>query len=398
MCRLVTEWAQLNTGTYNVAGLRSFADRVAERFAALGGEVSIHEVLPEPRVDDRGQAASVPLGRVVRVRQRPTAPLQVLLVAHLDTVFAADDAFQRVSVVDEHTLRGPGVADCKGGVAVMLATLEAIERSALAAEVGWEVVLNPEEEIGSPGSTPLLMERAPHFDLGLVYEPAMPSGALVKARKGSGNFALVVHGKRAHAGRDFDRGRNAIHALASAVEALARLSGTRPGLTVNVGAISGGGAVNVVPDVAVARFNIRVVEPADQNFVEARLRDVLSGIDSKEGIRSELFGGFRAPPKPLAGATAELLEHILDCGQMLGVDLATETSGGVCDGNRLVAAGLPTVDSMGPRGVGIHTDREVVHLDTLVERAKLSALLITRMANGEIEWPRKTRTPALLRS
>ncbi len=394
MCRLVTQWAGVNTGTHNVAGVRSFAQQVADRFSALGGEISFSDVPPFASVDDRGMRADEPLGSVVRVRKRPEAPLQVLLVAHLDTVFGAQDAFQRVSVVDEHTLRGPGVADCKGGIAVMLTALEAFERSDAAGAIGWEVVLNPDEEIGSPGSRTLLLERAREADVGLVFEPALPSGALVKSRKGSGNYTLVVRGRAAHAGRDFDRGRNAIHALASAVDALARLSGARPGLTVNVGRIAGGGAVNVVADVAVARFNVRVVEPADQAFVEARLRDVMAGLESKDGIVSELFGGFGAPPKPLAGPSAALLDHVLDCGRQLGLDLATETSGGVCDGNRLAAAGLATVDSLGPRGLGIHTDREVVHLDTLTERAKLSALLLTRLATREIEWPARDRSGA----
>ncbi|MBK7972838.1 MAG: hydrolase [Deltaproteobacteria bacterium] len=394
MCRLVTVWSGLNSGTLNVGGLRDLANQVAERFAALVGEVALDEVPPNEVVDDRGNRASEPLGRIVRVRKRPDAPIQVLLVAHLDTVFAAADPFQRVTVVDEHTLRGPGVADCKGGIAVMLTALESFERCDRAGEVGWEVVLNPDEEIGSPGSRGMLLERAKRFDAGLVFEPALPSGALVKARKGSGNFSLVVRGRTAHAGRDFDAGRNAIHALASAVEILGRLSGSRPGLTVNVGRVVGGTAVNVVPDVAVARFNVRVVEPADQAFVEARLRDLVASLESKEGIRPELFGGFGAPPKPFAGPSAELLGHVLDCGHDLGLDLAIETSGGVCDGNRLAAAGLATVDSLGPCGIGIHTDREVVHLDTLTERARVAALLLTRLATREIAWPTRDRPAA----
>ncbi|MFN7953926.1 MAG: hydrolase [bacterium] len=394
MCRLVTQWASINSGTHNAAGVRALGQQIGDRFAALGGEVTVSDVAPHVTVDDRGMRSDEPLGSLVRVRKRPEAPLQVLLVAHLDTVFGAQDAFQRVSVVDEHTLRGPGVADCKGGIAVMLTALEAFERCDLAGELGWEVVLNPDEEIGSPASRGLLLERARELDLGLVFEPALPSGALVKSRKGSGNYTLVVRGKAAHAGRDFERGRNAIHALASAVDALARLSGSRPGLTVNVGRIAGGSAVNVVADVAVARFNVRVVEPADQSFVEARLRDVIAGLESKDGIQPELIGGFGAPPKPLVGPSAILLDHVLDCGHRLGLDLATEASGGVCDGNRLAAAGLATVDSLGPRGIGIHTDREVLHLDTLTERAKLSALLLTRLASREIEWQARDRSGA----
>jgi glutamate carboxypeptidase len=178
-----------------------------------------------------------------------------------------------------------------------------------------------------------------------------------------------------------------VHALAEAVSELARLTGARPGLTLNVGRVVGGGPVNVVPDLAIARFNVRISAPADQPFVERRLAEITAELSSRDGITAELAGAFGAPAKPLAGPSAELLEQVVACGRALGFDLGTERSGGVCDGNRLAAWGVPCVDSLGPRGVAIHTAQETVHLDTLTERAQVSALLLERLACGEIRWP-----------
>ena len=151
--------------------------------------------------------------------------------------------------------RGPGVIDAKGGLVVLLTAIDAVERSDLAGNLGWELFLNTDEEIGSPGSAAFFAEAAKRNHLALLFEPAMPDGALVSERKGSGNFSLVVRGRAAHAGRDFSAGRNAIVAAADFAVAVHRLNGTIPEVTLNVARIDGGGPANVVPDLAVCRLN-----------------------------------------------------------------------------------------------------------------------------------------------
>lgn len=386
--RLAREWAAINSGSYHLEGLRRCTEAVVREFRGLGGDEQWIDLPPHVVVDDRGVMTERPLGRAVRIVKRPDARRRVLLAIHVDTVYGPDDPFQIVTLAeDQNTLRGPGVVDAKGGLAVMLAALEALERSTVAERVGWTVLINPDEELGSPGSSHLFDALAKTHDLGLLFEPAMPDGSLVAARKGSGNFTAVMRGRAAHAGRDFHLGRNAIVALAEFIGRLNQLNGAGGGVTVNVGRIEGGGAVNVVPDLATCRFNVRVTTADEQRGVEGELRAIRERFGSLEGYHLVLHGAFTASPKVHDGCTKVLLEHVLACGRDLGVKLTVRDSGGTCDGNRLAAAGLPNVDSLGPRGGNLHSPDEFVLLDSLTERSKLTALLLMKLAAGGIPWP-----------
>jgi glutamate carboxypeptidase len=384
---LVTRWASINTHSHHTAGLDAMAMALREAFGPLQTAVNRLDLPPQPDVDGHGRPTNRPLGPALSLRKRPSAPRRVFLGIHMDTVYPPDDSFQQVTEPDAHTLRGPGVADAKGGLAVMLLALESFERSKWAEHLGWEVFINPDEEIGSPGSRPLLEQAAQRNHVGLVYEPSLPDGTMISQRKGSGNFTLVVHGRAAHAGREFHVGRSAVHAVARLIAQLDAVNGRREGVTVNVGRVEGGGAVNVVADLAVCRLNVRVNNADEQAFVEAELRRLVEQADAQEGIAVTCHGQFQRPPKPVDDATRRLMDYIADCGQQLGTPIQWQPSGGVCDGNILAAAGLPTIDTLGPVGGGIHSDREYLRLDSVIERAKLSALLLTRLAAGELDWP-----------
>jgi glutamate carboxypeptidase len=311
----------------------------------------------------------------------------VLLSIHYDTVFGPTHPFQHTAPLEgADALSGPGVVDAKGGIIVMLSALTALEKSDVRENIGWEVLLNPDEEIGSPGSAELLKDAVPRNHFGLVYEPAMPDGALVGARKGSGTFTVVVRGRPAHAGRDFDKGRSAILAMAELIRALPPRP--RPGLIVNCGSVHGGaGAVNIVPDLAIAQFNVRAETSDDKFWFEQLLHGVAAQLERAEGIRVSLHGQFHSPPKPMDPRSWKLMEAVLATGQELGMTLPVKSSGGTCDGNKLAAAGLPVVDSMGPVGGDLHSEREYVHLSSLIERSKLTALLLLKLASGEIAPP-----------
>ncbi len=190
----------------------------------------------------------------LKITARPDAPIQVVLTGHYDTVFPADSPFQTVTTRADGALNGPGLADMKGGISVLLGALDAFEAHPDKDRVGWTVLLSPDEEIGSPASAPLLAELGARGHLGLTYEPALADGTLAGARKGSGNWHLIVTGKAAHAGRAFEEGRNAVAGAAILAAALHGLNGQREGVSVNVAKISGGGALNVVADNAVVRF------------------------------------------------------------------------------------------------------------------------------------------------
>ena len=378
----VIEWSNINSGSYHIAGLEAVRRMLRQSWGPLGGAVEEIALPDERTIDSAGRVALAPLGKALRIRKRPGAPWQVFFCIHMDTVYPADSPFQTCTMLDANTVNGPGVADAKGGLAIMQVVVEAIERSALADRVGWEVLMNPDEEIGSPGSSFLFEEAARRNHIGLLFEPAFGERDLVSARSGSASFAVVVRGRSAHAGRDPGSGRNAIHAMAGMVVALVGLASEH--VTINVGKVEGGGPVNVVPDLAICRFNVRVKTPQEQARVTGQIERIVTGANGLDGITAELSGGFHRPPKPLDDHTRKLLDLAIDCAKHLGLSVGHQRSGGVSDGNQLAAAGLPNLDSLGPRGGRIHSAQEFLLLDSLAERAKLTVSLLAAWVGSGI--------------
>jgi glutamate carboxypeptidase len=301
----------------------------------------------------------------------------------MDTVYPRDHHFQEVIDLDPNRINGPGIADAKGGIVVMLKVLQALEQSLLGKNIGWTVILNTDEEIGSPSSLPLFAEYAGRCQIGLVFEPCLANGHLIGARKGSANFTITATGKSAHAGRNIEEGRNAIEALARCILQISSLKGQPRHLTVNVGVIRGGTAPNVVAEKASAGCNVRFIKKEDFDFFERSISKLTSMVSKDTGVEITCEGTISAQPKPLDGKTLELFQQVQKCGREIGLDLQWEDSGGVCDGNRLQAAGLPTVDSLGVQGGNIHSDREFLVVSSLMERTKLTTLTFLKWASGE---------------
>ncbi|GGO87962.1 hypothetical protein GCM10011348_42330 [Marinobacterium nitratireducens] len=378
------ELAEINSGSLNAEGVNRVRQTLARYCESLDGEAQVLPVGPYSLIDESGVERHFPLGDALRIRKRPDAPLQVFFCGHMDTVFAIDHPFQSVRWLDDNTLNGPGVADLKGGLMVMLKALEALERSPFAEQVGWEILFNPDEEIGSPGSAALIAEAARRVDIGMIYEPCMPDGTLAGARKGSGNFSVVVRGRAAHAGREHHLGRNAVRALCDFVSGLDDLNGQRDGVTINPGFIHGGGAVNVVPDSAMARFNIRLERARDEAWCLEQLDRLGAEINARDGISLQLHGGFGRKPKQLSAANQALFELARDCGADLGMTIDWKPTGGCCDGNNLAAAGIPNIDTLGVQGGKIHSSDEYMLVSSFTERAKLSALILMKLADGAL--------------
>jgi len=380
MLAQVEAWAAINSGSRNLAGLDAMASALAEAFAPLGGVVTRVPAAAVDSVDASGRVVALAHGDNLHIVKRPEAPVRVLLTGHMDTVFAADHPFQSLRWIDADTLNGPGVADMKGGIAVMLAALGALEASEFAPDIGWEVVLNSDEEVSSPGSAPLLAAAAQRCHLGLTFEPALPDGTLAGARKGSGNFSAVVSGRAAHAGREPEKGRNAV--LAAADLALRLKALTAADLTVNPAKIDGGGPNNIVPDHAVLRWNMRPSTPAAEVRARAAIDALVAEVAAAHEVQIHVHGHFARPPKPLDANQARLFELVRDCGAALGLAIGWRDTGGVCDGNNLAATGLAVVDTLGPRGGAIHSADEFLCVDSLVERAQLAALVLMRVAQS----------------
>lgn len=375
------ELVSINSGSHNPVGI----DRVGEYFAALFSErleAAVDKFILDPwqQVDMQGQMVEQDLGSLWRIRKRPDAPIQILLCGHLDTVFCKDSGFQKSTYLDKDTLNGPGVADMKGGILVMLSALETLEQHPDHYNIGWTVLLNPDEEVGSPGSAGWFAREAPRHHLGMVYEPTLPNGSLAGNRKGSGNFTLSIGGRSAHAGRNPEEGRNAISAATYAITLLERINGARDGLTLNTGIITGGTSTNQVPDSCVVKFNIRIQQPEDADWCLTQLENIQLTINQTEGFNASLHGSFGRMPKVLDDTHLQLYELLRSCGQKLNIDLDWQPTGGCCDGNNLSSHGLPNIDTLGVRGGLIHSAEEFICLDSLTERAKLSALLLMTLA------------------
>ena len=374
----VQNWAAINSGSGNLDGLATTGNLLAEAFSTLPGEVTLLEPEPVDRVLSDGTVTTVAHGQHLLMTVRPECPIQLLFTGHMDTVFPADHSFQTSRWLDDGTLNGPGVADMKGGIAVMLAALKAAESSGKLAQTGYQILINSDEEVGSPSSAKLIAQLAQNKLAALTYEPALPDGTLAGERGGSGNFSIIIAGKSAHAGRNPDDGRNALLAAADLALRLKQLS--REGLSVNPAKIDGGGPNNVVPDHAILRVNFRPRTPEIVQQTDMDLRRIVADIEREHDVRAHLHGSFGRPPKPIDDEAAKLFGLVKQCGADLGITVTWRSSGGVCDGNNIAACGLPVVDTMGVRGGSIHSSDEFLIVESLVERAQLSALTIMRLS------------------
>lgn len=383
MLEQVQSWCAINTGTANLEGLSKQAKALAAAFSTLPGEIEMVDPSIVTAIDATGREFEKPHGQHTVLRVRPTANRRIILTGHMDTVFPHDHSFQNQTWLDDDTLNGPGVADMKGGIAVMLHALMAAEASGAIGSLGYDVMINSDEETGSLASSALIAELAQGKLAALTYEPAaLPDGTLAHERGGTGNYSITFTGKSAHAGRNPHEGRNAIVAAA---DLILRLKGMEcDDITINPAKLEGGAANNVVPDHAVLRFNIRPKSTAAMDGFDRELSKVLLAIEGEHEVGIHRHGGVTRPPKQVDDRAQALFDLVKACGAKLGQDIKWQSTGGVCDGNNIAACGVPVVDTMGVRGGAIHSPDEFLIVPSLAERAALSALVITRIANGEL--------------
>jgi glutamate carboxypeptidase len=368
-------WAAINSGTGNLAGLSKVAGCLADAFAVLPGEVTLLDPAPVEKVDASGKLAAIEHGRHLMVKVRPNAARRVLLTGHMDTVFAAHHPFQTCDWLDDNTLHGPGTADMKGGLALMLAGLQAFE--AMRPDLGYDVFIDSDEETGSLSSAAIIRQLAQGKLAALTYEPALPGGIMARARPGSGNFSAVINGRSAHAGRNPEDGRNAV--VAAADLAMRLSAARRAGLSINPARIDGGGPDNMVPDLAILRFNIRPHSEADAAEANALIEKAVAEVSREQDVAIHVHGQFGRPPKSITPAAERLFTLVADASSALGEPLTWQDTGGVCDGNNIAACGVPVIDTMGARGGMIHTSDEFLQVDSLALRARLTAVVLHRL-------------------
>jgi glutamate carboxypeptidase len=320
------------------------------------------------------------VGDSLVVTVRGSGHLDVMLVAHLDTVYPVGVAAERPMRIEGDLLLAPGSCDNKSGLLSALYAAAALEDQGLLASLGTlSIVCGSDEETDMRASLAVLRELAPLHDVALVLEAARENGDIVSARKGGGHFSLQTHGRAAHAGVEPHRGANAILALAHQIVALQALNGMAEGMTLNVGVVEGGTRSNVVPDQARAEIDVRVVRPEDRASVHSAL-EAIAATPVVPGVTATLSGGWGAAPMPRTAQIAALAELTRRCASALGFEVNEAATGGVSYANALAGLGFPVLDGLGPVGGLDHSPREYILVSSIVPRTALLALLLWEAA------------------
>jgi len=358
--RLLETMVNMDSPSTDKALVDRFGKFMGAQFESIGGSI---EYVSGARFGDH---------LVVRFGDTASAEKPVLLLGHVDTVFQSGEAARRPFRIEDGRATGPGVFDMKGGLALIVAAMRAMN----GVPRPITVLLTSDEELGSPSSRELIEREANAAHAVLVMEPSLPGGALKTSRKGTGRFTVKATGRAAHAGIDPEKGINAVEEIAHQILELQRLSDPSRGTTVTVGIVQGGTRVNVVPAVAGLEADVRI----SNNEEAARITAAIQGLRPRvSGAVLEVRGGINRPPMERSSETARLFVLAKEIASEMGITLEEGSTGGGSDGNFTSALGIPTLDGLGPIGRGAHSLDEYVDVESLPQRAALIAELIRRV-------------------
>ena len=361
LIRLTQQLVAAESPSNEKAAIDACVELVASHARALGGRVKLH------RQREFGDVLEARFGP----RARAGAPGRVLLLGHLDTVWPVGTLKTMPCRVSDGRLWGPGTVDMKAGVAMALTAVEMLTEARLL-EKEIVLLLNSEEEVGSPVSRPITERLA--SECGAVYVLEAAQGLACKtSRKGTGIWRIGVHGVAAHAGVDFEKGASAIRELARVVETVSGWTNLKRGLTVSVGVAGGGTKINVVPAEAWAEVDVRIARKADGAAIERKF-DRLKVADKRCALT--VTGGINRPPMERRRGTVRLYQRARALAAELGFTLEEASTGGASDGNFTAALGIPTLDGLGAVGEGAHAQHESVVIDHLAPRTALLAGLL----------------------
>ncbi len=366
---ILAEMVCVNSGSTNPEGSGEILDMLQPLYSEMGFECSEYSVKhPELQVDFPHRLWS---------RKGAQAQSSVLHVGHVDTVFPINHPFQTLSQSDERWI-GPGVADMKGGLMVMVGAHQVLLRAGLLDQFDSAVFVNSDEEIQSLTSKALIEDAARNRDAVLVYEPGRAGNGVVRGRKGIARFTITIKGQSAHAGNHHESGRSAIVSAASVIQALEALTDYERGVTLNVGTISGGTTRNTVPDRCTLEIDARFQSLSDGPWLEAEVENQVKGALLQD-TQAEISGGVGRPAWQALPMETPLLCALSDAANELKQEIPTLSVGGGSDGNFTAAMGIPTIDGLGTVGGGYHTPDEWMHPQSLAERIALVAMTLTKL-------------------
>lgn len=361
----IHQLVELESPSRNKQSVDRCGEFIAGRFSQLGGKIKVH------RNRDFGNQLQIDFPSQSRTALKP-----ILLLGHYDTVWDLGTLATMPCRETKGRLSGPGVFDMKAGIAIAIHAVSALRELNASPSRPITVLLNPDEEIGSPASRKITEQLAKKSAAVLVLEPAQGLDGRVKtARKGVGDFTVKVTGVAAHAGLDFEKGQNAVFELSHQITKASAFTDLSRGLTVSVGEVQGGSpATNVVPAHAEAKFDVRIAQLRDGAYIEKKFRS-LRPVNRKCAI--EVMGGINRPPLERTPQVAALYELAREIYADLGCHLGEAAVGGGSDGNFTGALGIPTLDGLGAVGEGAHASNESIVISELPKRVALIARLIT---------------------
>jgi glutamate carboxypeptidase len=344
---------------------RRIAENLGERIAEMGAAV---DLLSSPQYGSTLRARFDP-----NHGPRATDDKQLLVVGHLDTVWPMGTLSARPFRVEGDRAFGPGIFDMKSGVTLAAFAMRAIKELSRSTRRAVTLLMTGDEETGSHFSREVIEEEARHACAALVIEPPIPGGTIKTARKGVGEFELIVHGRSAHAGNDPRLGVSAITEMANQVLAINKLMDYEQGTTLNVGVVRGGVLSNVVAAEARASVDMRY-KTAEEG---ARITEAMNSLKPVlDGARIEVRGGINRPPLVRTPEIAALFGHAKHIAAEMDYELKEGSVGGGSDGNFIAALGVPVLDGLGVDGSGAHAEHEHIIISDIPRRAVLLTRLI----------------------
>ena len=366
---LLEEMVNTDCGSYSPEGVNAIADRCAARLQSGGWKVE-----RRPHAPGAGETR---LGDIVVGTLSGSGGPRVLLVGHMDTVFDDGTVAERPFRIDGDIAHGPGVSDMKGGLLTGFFAVEVLQAAGFDGFGHITYVCNPDEEIGSPFSGPMIAELALAHDAAFVLEGARANGDIVSSRKGITDYRIMLRGRAAHAGVEPEKGANAVLQAAHTIIALQDLNGRWPGVTVNVGLAKGGTRTNVVPERCELQVDLRSPELETLEAAEAEIEHICKEM-VVPGVEADVqANGWHRPMEKNQGGD-RLARIAMEVAAELGFTLRDAATGGASDANTTSAAGCPTIDGLGPVGGDDHAPAEWLDLTSVVPRIALLAGIISR--------------------
>ncbi len=358
----------IDSGSDHPAGIRRIAKFFQERFDALGLETELRTLkngLPGL------EARSV----------NPRRPFDLMLLGHMDTVFPKGEVKKRPFTIAGDKALGPGVCDMKGGLLVVLYLLEILKQTGILDDLAIAVCFNGDEETGSYGSRDWISSVARNSTRAFVFEPCRPGHHFVLQRKGGGWFKVTAHGTSAHAGAEPQKGANAVIEIAHQILAIEALNQSGPDTTTQATVIAGGDKINIIPNLASTTVDVRIPNLSEMRRVE----DFFAALPQNThlpGIHITVSGGVDRPPMEPDGKAMALWKQIESTANAIGLSVSYLSTGGCSDGNFTSAAGVATIDGMGPVGSNAHRPDEYIELDSICPQILLIASLCRDLAGG----------------